>query len=85
MGMFVGVGFDTDISYMAGIPLWFLMGLFCCKMLYAFINNISGKHEATIQIVLGIFFVLFAYLLKTNHSYLPFSIGSVFLVYPFFY
>ena len=84
IGMLIGVGFNTDISFMVHVPLWFLIGLFCCKVLYSFVNNISGKYEKSIQIVLCIFFVLVAYLLKTNQSYLPFSIGSVFLVYPFF-
>ncbi len=45
LGLFVGVGYDTEYSVMACVPLWFLTGLFCCKMLFSLIHYIfSGKN-----------------------------------------
>ena len=84
LGMFVGVVFDTDFSTMASHPLWFLLGLFCCRLLYSMINNISGNHNDIVQIIFCIIFVIAAFLLKKNQLFLPWSLGSAFLAYPFF-
>lgn len=85
LGMFVGVGYETEISTNICVPLWFLAGLFCCKMLFSLIHNIfSGKNENIVQIALSVLFVVSAYLLKINHLFIPFSLGSAFMAYPFF-
>lgn len=85
LGLFVGVGYDTEYSVMACVPLWFLTGLFCCKMLFSLIHYIfSGKNENIVQIIISVLFAVSAYLLKSNHLFLPFSLGSAFMAYPFF-
>ena len=84
LGMFVGVVFDTDFSTMVSHPLWFLLGLFCCRLLYSMINNISGNHNKIVQIIFCIIFVVAAFLLKKSQLFLPWSLGSAFLAYPFF-
>ena len=84
LGMIVGVGYETEISTNICVPLWFLAGLFCCKMLFSIIHNIGGKNENILQIVCSILFITVAYFLKINHLFIPFSLGSAFLAYPFF-
>ena len=69
LGMFVGVVFDTDFSTMVSHPLWFLLGLFWCRLLYSIIKNISGNHNRIVQIIFCIIFVIVAFLLKKNQTY----------------
>lgn len=84
LGMIMGVGFDTPISIMVVPPLWFLAGLFCCKMIFSFAHCICESKGSLVSLVFGIVFVSIACFLSATDRYLPFSLGPAFLAYPFF-
>jgi fucose 4-O-acetylase-like acetyltransferase len=86
-GMLFGMGYDSDYSVVPDfqIPLWFLMGLFSCKMIQQVIVTISkGRYLYYIlgsTVVIGIIVLLFF-----TPLYIPnfFSFRCGIFAFPFF-
>jgi acyltransferase len=83
LGIVFGVGYNTKWSTVINIPLWFLLGLFWCRVLNR-ILWLTAKAKATyylLEVALLVGLVLF---LKTLKVDLLFSIDSALLAMPFF-
>lgn len=46
LGLLIADGYDTKISSMANVPLWFCAGLFWCKTVFAIVEN-SAREKNT--------------------------------------
>ncbi|MEE1182455.1 MAG: acyltransferase family protein [Treponema sp.] len=64
LGMFIANGYNTSLSTMANVPLWFLAGLFWCKLLFTLIDSLSAKHKKLVQVVLCAVLLTAAFVLK---------------------
>lgn len=100
LGLLIANGYDTKISFMANVPLWFCAGLFWCKIVFAIVENSARKKIA--HILLCAFFLLLAfvarkydvphfeetvfgeYTIKRAIRFVPFSLQTLTLSYPIF-
>jgi fucose 4-O-acetylase-like acetyltransferase len=83
IGLFLGVGYNTDISTMVNSPLWFLIGLFHMKMLHSILATVS-KNNVWLYL-LGISLMgCIVYALVNANIDLYFSLDSALLAIPFF-
>jgi acyltransferase len=83
LGLFFGVGYDTDYSIMTNPPLWFLPCLFVVKCMHSLLVNRFGQKT----LALGLFAVvsiLSVVLLKRTGVDLFFSVDSALMAYPFY-
>ena len=82
LGLFYGVGYDTETSFMACIPLWFLLGLFFNR---TFLNTIHLFSKNTGILILSSLIMLFlSQFLKFHNIDLYWSIDSAMIAFPFF-
>lgn len=83
LGLLLGLGHNTAISFSVSAPLWFLTALFVLRTLYdlvfRFLGGASGWLVAATIILPGV-----AMLLSQAGILLPFSMGSAFLAFPFY-
>ncbi|MGP1587108.1 MAG: acyltransferase family protein [Treponemataceae bacterium] len=84
LGMLYGIGWDTPFSTMLNVPLWFLLALFFCKLFYGVTNLCPKKVFVFVNIFLCVVFTVTVIMFRKSIRKFPFSIGPVFLVYPFF-
>ncbi len=80
-GLILGVGFHTDHSIMVSIPLWFLPGIFCVKML----SSITAHFHENMKIFIMVVTTIFALVLWHTKWFLPISLGSAFMCFPIYY
>lgn len=80
-GLILGVGFHTDHSIMVSIPLWFLPGIFCAKML----SSITAQFHKKKKIFIMVAITIFALVLWHTKCFLPISLGSAFMCFPIYY
>ncbi len=67
LGLLIANGYDTKISFMANVPLWFCAGLFWCKLVFAIVENSICKKEKNKKIAhvaLCALFLVLAFLCK---------------------
>jgi fucose 4-O-acetylase-like acetyltransferase len=85
VGILLGVGYDTPYSVMLQMvkPLWFLVGLFFCKIAYSVLLAISKENIYVLTIQNGLCIVIVVILKKLNID-LFFSIDSALFALPFF-
>lgn len=84
LGVFLGEGRYTSFSFPINTPLWFLVGLFFCRIFFQIISNsVKEKHLTLILILTNIFIIVFFALFKKPH-YSIFSILSALLCFPFY-
>lgn len=58
LGLLIADGYDTKISSMANVPLWFCAGLFWCKAVFAIVENSAREKKQKIAHVLLCAFLL---------------------------
>lgn len=73
---------QTDYSYLPNGPLWFLIALFECKMIYMLAVITYRKSKIIACMLLVSFFCLLS--LMVTNRYQMFSIGSALLALPFY-
>lgn len=83
-GMLLGIGLDTDYSYMTNVPLWFLLGLFWCRMIAVISKKTNEKHPIMTQIIFSAIVTATVVLFWRTDIIIPFSLGAAFMAYPFF-
>jgi hypothetical protein len=81
--MFLGVGYDTDISIMVDGPLWFLVGLFFVKIFHSIIIKFC-KLNTWHYLLCTYIMIAWVYLIKKMEIDFYFSIDSAMLAFPFF-
>ena len=64
LGMLIADGYYTYLSTPVNVPLWFLAGLFWCKLLFTLIDSLSAKHKNLVQVVLCAVLLTAAFVLK---------------------
>lgn len=65
LGLLIADGYHTRISLMANVPLWFCVGLFWCKFVFAiFENSTHGKNRNFAHFALCLFFLVLAFFCK---------------------
>lgn len=79
IGILIGVGYDTDISYTVYSPMWFLMALFWLKMFFHF--TITNRIVTFFCICFSCLSIIF---LNQESFHIYFSIDCVLMAYPFF-
>lgn len=80
-GLLLGVGFDTDYSYMTNVPLWFLVALFWCRL----INALANRSPRILKPAIALLGFAVAIALSKTGRFLPFSLGAVFMALPFYF
>lgn len=81
LGLLLGVGYDTDISWMLSTPLWFLMALFFIKS----ILDILTKYISDIRVLLVASLILYVVgQVIFDKFQVYWSIESAFTALPFF-
>ncbi|MDR2474215.1 MAG: hypothetical protein LBD45_00005, partial [Bacteroidales bacterium] len=83
LGVIYGTVFTTDYSELINIPLWFLPGLFCAKIIHQTALKIGGRRTVN-YIFCTIFVSLLGYALKYVQTPNVFSLHSALLLMPFF-
>ena len=85
-GMLIGCGFNTDWSVTVNEPLWFLCGLFWCRMLAAASGALQKRFGGRFPVdaAVAACCVIAAYVLWRLDRFLPFSLGAACMAYPFF-
>lgn len=83
IGMLLGVGYDTEYSMIINTPLWFLIGLFFCRIYFSIILKIV-KENLKILLILNIVIILLVVVLKKINIDLLWSIDSALLALPFY-
>ena len=85
-GLFLGVGFDTDFSISVCGALWFLLALFWCKLIASLVDSVNCKSRTkkALNLTVCIAFFAIAFVLNKTNRFLPLSLGSAFMAYPFF-
>lgn len=65
LGLLIANGYNTKISFMANVPLWFCAGLFWCKIVFAIVeNSMHEKNKNFAHLALCVFFLVLAFLCK---------------------
>jgi fucose 4-O-acetylase-like acetyltransferase len=82
-GMFFGIGYNTDISIMIDVPLWFLIGLFFTKIFHSIIIKFC-KLNTCHYLLCTYIIISLVYTIKTLEIDFYFSIDSAMLAFPFF-
>jgi fucose 4-O-acetylase-like acetyltransferase len=83
LGMVFGVGYNTDISTMINVPLWFLAGLFFCKVFHCILKNILKGNYLLMFLLTGVIIGI-NYFIKNTEIDLYLSIDSALMALPFF-
>ncbi len=84
LGMAFGVGYDTAYSTMCNVPIWFLVGLFFCKNIFAWLwSTCKGNHVIVTAVIVAL--VVLVEFLKMFHIFLLFSVSSAMMALPFYY
>lgn len=85
-GMLLGCGFSTEWTDMQNAPLWFLCGLFWCRMLSAVSGALQKRlgRRFPVDAAVCACCVITAYALWRLDRFLPFSLGAACMAYPFF-
>jgi fucose 4-O-acetylase-like acetyltransferase len=83
IGMVFGIGRSTGYSTMINVPLWFLLGLFCTKILHGIIIVVSKRCIAYYVAAIGVCIVIM-FGLKFLNLPLPFSMTCAVLAFPYF-
>lgn len=68
LGLLIADGYDTKISSMANVPLWFCAGLFWCKAVFAIVENSAREKKQKIAHVLLCAFSLLLAFLGRKHG-----------------
>lgn len=72
-GLLLGVGFNTDYSYMTNVPLWFLVALFWCRL----INALANRNPRILKPAIALLGFAVAIVLSKTGRFLPFSLGAL--------
>jgi len=83
-GMVLAVGYDTPHSIMANVPLWFLPGLFFCRMIFSLLLKFSKRGNTAMSFLI-VALVALLVILELFDKVPLFSIGSAVMALPFFY
>jgi fucose 4-O-acetylase-like acetyltransferase len=82
LGMLFGIGFNPNISIMINGPLWFLIGLFCVKVIQSIIIKICKNTWYYLLCTYMIISLVYAIIASGIDLY--FSMDSAMLAFPFF-
>ena len=74
-------GFDTDYSFMANVPLWFLVSLFWCRIM----NALSNKNPKILKPIFIIICLIISITLWKTNRFLPFSFGASCMAFPIYW
>jgi len=83
LGMLLGEGMQTSISTMINVPLWFLVALFFCKVIFTFFLSFDRK-KYTGLIILNVLSVALIYIRAESGVNIFFSIDSAIMSIPFY-
>ena len=62
LGLFIADGYNTKISVMQNTPLWFLVGLFWCKMLFSLVQT-KAENPQKANLVFSVFLLFLGFVL----------------------
>lgn len=72
----------SSVSYMLTLPLWFLVALFWCRMIYA----LGNKTKQAVSIAFCLFGIVFSIILWHMHKNIPFfTFAPLCMGFPFYY
>lgn len=80
-GLLLGVGYNTDISTMINVPLWFLISLFFVSILFSLLQKITNKYFVILIVLIE---ALVCYALSVLKTDLLFSVDSSLMAFPFY-
>ena len=83
IGMLLGEGYHTSISTMINIPLWFLVGLFLCRLIFFFFLSLDKKKYWGL-IAINILSLVIIYLRNYAQINLYWSLDSAIMAIPFY-
>lgn len=83
MGMLLGEGYQTAISTMINVPLWFLVGLFFCRLIFCFFLSLDKKKYWGL-VAINILSVIVIYLRSYTQINLYWSLDSAMMAIPFY-
>lgn len=83
IGIFIGLGYDTNVSVSIPRALWFLLALCWCRVIYAILSKY--KKSFILNVIFSLCFFLVSFILFKTNRFIPLSIGSAFMVYPIFF
>mgnify|MGYP002626006862 CR=1 FL=1 len=81
IGMVLALAFDTGVSTMAYVELWFIIALFWCKLL----GSIISRRSAYSKLVCIALTITVSLILFYKNLYLPFSLGPACMAFPIYY
>jgi len=81
LGLLLGVGYNTDISTMINVPLWFLISLFFVSILFSLLQKITNKYFVILIVLIE---AIVSYALSVLQIDLLFSVDSSLMAFPFY-
>ena len=84
LGLLLGEGYHTSLSTMINVPLWFLVGLFFCKVIFSISLSFDRKKYSGL-ITINILSLIIIYLRNNYfHINLFWSIDTAIMAIPFY-
>jgi len=83
VGMLLGEGYHTSISTMINIPLWFLVALFLCRLIFCFFLSLDKKKYFGL-VAINILSLVIIYLRNYAQINLYWSLDSAIMAVPFY-
>ncbi len=80
-GLLFGVGYNTSVSTMVNIPIWFLISLFVVSFLFSIFSRIDNYY---IRLIFVVATAVLSFLASIFDVDLLFSIDSALMVFPFY-
>lgn len=90
LGLVYGVGFDMPFSTIVNVPIWFLVALFCMRVIVSAVhalfqkNALSARKQTIVYALIMLISPIIAYILRCYSIAPPFSLRAVFMTLPFF-